>query len=95
MTTCQTTKNILSSAVDIQKFTSGAVLFESKDSWGKSYDLFRFAFSAVPYVAKGHDSSFTIHIKHVLFKENKRGKERKEEEDVYFETLILSSLLLK
>lgn len=44
MNTCETIKNILSSAVDIEKYTLRAVLFESKDSWGESYDLFRCAF---------------------------------------------------
>lgn len=51
---------------------------------GNSYDLFRYAFRAIPQVSKGYDSSFAIRIKHPLFKEKKNGKEgleeRKEEE---------------
>lgn len=46
-----------------------------------------------PMWLKGHDSSFIIHTKHALFKEKKRGKERKEEEEeIYFEIFIRSSL---
>ena len=78
MNTSQTTKNVLSSATDIEKSTLRGLLLESKDSWGKSYDLFRCAFSAIPYVATGYDSSFTIHIKHVLFKMKRREEERRE-----------------